>query len=151
MPTLTIARSNPHAGFDENLTVDEQHQHTGFPSPAKDFIKEHIDLNYLIVRHPASTFYARVEGNSMIGAGIADGDLIVIDRSLDATDGDIAVCCLDGKFILRRLRFASAQRLLICADPALTPSLDITAETDFSIWGVVTHTIKSNRRNRKLL
>ncbi|MDE5688253.1 MAG: translesion error-prone DNA polymerase V autoproteolytic subunit [Paramuribaculum sp.] len=150
MPTLTISHSAPHTGCNDNQTSDERRLHIGFPSPANDFIKEHIDLNHLIVKHPASTFYARVEGSSMKGAGIGDGDLIVIDRSLDAADGDIAVCCLDGKFILRRLRFAAGQHLLLCADPAVIPSLEITAETDFSVWGVVTHTIKSNRRNRKL-
>lgn len=141
MPTPALLRS----GFRDNITADDSHLHTGFPSPAKDFIKERIDLNYLIVRHPASTFYARVDGDSMKGAGIADGDLIVIDRSLKVNDGDIAVCCLDGEFILRRLRLAPGERLFLCADPPLIPTLEITAENDFYVWGVVTHTIKSNR------
>lgn len=70
----------------------------GFPSPAQDYISATIDLNKELIQHPASTFYARVEGDSMSGEGITEGDILVIDKSIEPEEGDLAVCCLDGEF-----------------------------------------------------
>ena len=75
----------------------------GFPSPAEDYIEMALDLNKELIKHPEATFYARVKGHSMIDAGIADGDLLVIDKALEQKDGDIAVCFIDGEFTLKRL------------------------------------------------
>ena len=92
----------------------------GFPSPAQDYIAESLDLNSELVKHPSATFYGRVTGDSMIEEGICEGDILIIDRSIEPSNGDLAVCSVDGDFTLKRIRF--------------------------EIWGVVTYTIKNNRR-----
>ena len=120
----------------------------GFPSPAEDYIAESIDLNRDLIHHPASTFFARVEGDSMSGEGITEGDLLVIDRSLEPGDGDLAVCCLDGEFTLKRLKWTAAGRLyLMPSNPAYRP-IAVENHSQFAVWGVVVYTIKSNRRRR---
>lgn len=120
----------------------------GFPSPAQDYINESIDLNREIVRHPAATFYGRVEGDSMIDEGIEGGDILVIDRSLEPADGDLAVCCVDGEFTLKRIKLERERIWLIPSNEAFDPIL-VTPDKQFEIWGVVTYTIKQNRRPRK--
>ncbi len=120
----------------------------GFPSPAQDYISEYIDLNREIVRHPASTFYGRVSGDSMIEEGIEPGDLLVIDRSLEPDDGDLTVCCLDGEFTLKRIHLATGAVWLITSNESFDPII-LTPDHRFEIWGVVTHTIKNNRRPRR--
>lgn len=120
----------------------------GFPSPAQDYLSESIDLNKDLIRHPASTFYARVIGDSMAGEGITEGDILVIDKSVDPEHGDLAVCCLDGEFTLKRLRFMSDNRLYLMPSNRKYRPIEITRETDFSVWGVVLYTIKANRRRR---
>lgn len=113
----------------------------GFPSPAEDSPRERLDLLRLIIRHPASTFYFRVSGVSMTDAGLDEGDIIVVDRSLDADDGRIAVCFLDGEFTVKRIRRENGNIRLMPANDRYDP-IDITAESDFDIWGVVTYVIK---------
>lgn len=120
----------------------------GFPSPAQDHMNESIDLNREIVKHPASTFYGRVSGNSMIEEGIEPGDIIVIDRSLEPVNGDLAVCCVDGEFTLKRISLQPNAVWLIPSNETFDPIL-VTPDCRFEIWGVVTHTIKSNRRRRR--
>lgn len=120
----------------------------GFPSPAQDYISESIDLNREIVRHPAATFYGRVSGDSMIGDGIDPDDIIVIDRSLEPQDGDLAVCCVDGDFTLKRIRLETDKVWLIPANESFDPIL-VTPDTRFEIWGVVTYTIKRSRRHKR--
>lgn len=119
----------------------------GFPSPAQDYINESIDLNREIVRHPAATFYGRVEGDSMTGDGIDTGDILVIDRSLEPVDGDLVVCCLDSEFTLKRIKLEKNRVWLIPSNETFDPIL-VTPGCDFEIWGVVTYTIKNNRRPR---
>lgn len=131
------------------LPYADQGIQAGFPSPAQSHMGETIDLNHEIVKHPASTFYGRVSGDSMIGEGIAPGDIVVIDRSLEPMDGDLAVCCLDGDFTLKRIRLQSGAVWLIPANEEFDPIL-VTPDHNFEIWGVVTHTIKNNRRKRQL-
>ncbi len=120
----------------------------GFPSPAQDYLNESIDLNREIVKHPASTFYGRVEGESMIEEGIEPGDLLVIDRSIEPDDGDLTVCCIDGEFTLKRIRLERERVWLIPSNESFDPIL-VTPDNRFEIWGVVTYTIKQNRRPRK--
>ena len=123
------------------LPYAESGVQAGIPSPAQDYIYESFDLNREIVRHPASTFYARVHGDSMCGEGICDGDLIVVDRSLEPRDGSLAVCCLDGEFTLKRIKIRPGAVWLIPANEQFDPIL-VTPDNRFEIWGVVTHTIK---------
>ncbi len=117
----------------------------GFPSPAEDYVNEHLDLNRELIDHPAATFYGRVVGDSMAGEGIEEDDLLIIDKSLRPEDGDLAVCCLDGEFTLKRLRITSTGVWLVPSNPDY-PEIEIVEGMDFRVWGIVTHTIKSNRR-----
>lgn len=121
----------------------------GFPSPAQDYITQSIDLNRELIRHPASTFYARVSGDSMMEEGITEGDLLVIDKSIEPVDGDLAVCCLNGEFTLKRLYFRNRQLKLIPSNRHYRP-IEITDGDSFKVWGIVLYTIKSNRRPNRL-
>jgi DNA polymerase V len=114
----------------------------GFPSPASDFMDAAIDLNKELISHPAATFFGRVRGDSMKNAGIDDGDLLVIDRSIEARDGMIAVCFLDGEFVMKRLRFTSDACWLMPANEQYQP-LKVNNDNEFVIWGIVKHVIKS--------
>lgn len=119
----------------------------GFPSPAQDYAGETIDLNKDLIQHPASTFYGRVAGDSMSGEGINDGDILVIDKSVEPEDGDLAVCCLDGDFTLKRIKIDRTTRklFLMPSNPNYKP-IEVTDENEFMVWGVVLYTIKQNRR-----
>ncbi len=130
------------------LPVAESGVVAGFPSPAEGYLQGSIDLNKEIVGHPATTFLARVEGNSMRGRGIEDGDLVVIDKSLEPADGDIVVGFIDGDFTMKtfRIKHEGTQRH-IWLEPANPdfPIIPISEEDDFTVWGVVTYTIKRHR------
>lgn len=121
----------------------------GFPSPAQDYICETIDLNKDLIRHPASTFYGRVVGDSMSGEGINEGDILVIDKSVEPCDGDLAVCCLDGEFTLKRIKFVDKDRLMLMPSNPRYEPIEVTAENEFAVWGIVLYTIKSNRRRKR--
>lgn len=114
----------------------------GFPSPAQDFMDLSIDLNRELIRNPSSTFYGRVRGDSMTDAGISDGDLLIIDKSLKATDGKIAVCFIDGEFTVKRIKTDADCCWLMPANAKYRP-LRVTEENHFLIWGIVIHVIKS--------
>jgi DNA polymerase V len=115
--------------------------HAGFPSPATDYMTQAIDLNKELVKHPAATFYGRVVGDSMIDAGVDEGDILVIDKALDAKDGNMAVCFVDGEFTLKYLRLKDGHITLCPANPKY-PEIEITEGVDFKMWGVVTYIIK---------
>lgn len=113
----------------------------GFPSPAADFSDLQIDLNRDLITHPSATFFGRVHGDSMKDAGIDDGDLLVIDKSIEPVDDKIAVCFVDGEFTLKRIKRAKDGIWLIPANDAYKPIL-CTENNHFQIWGVVTYVIK---------
>ena len=113
----------------------------GFPSPADDHLDPPLDLNRELVRNPGATFFARVAGDSMQDDGIADGALLVVDKSLEAYDGCVAVCFLDGEFTLKRLRMGQGKIVLVPANKRYKP-IEIGQESDFTVWGVVTYAIK---------
>ena len=119
----------------------------GFPSPAQDYMTDSIDLNRELIRHLATTFYARADGDSMKDCGIDDGDLLVIDKSLDPLDGDIVVAYIDGEFTLKTVRFDEKENCiwLVPANEEYSP-IKITEENDFLIWGVLTYNIKRQLR-----
>ncbi|MDR2901545.1 MAG: translesion error-prone DNA polymerase V autoproteolytic subunit [Lactobacillales bacterium] len=119
----------------------------GFPSPAQDYLETSIDLNRELITHPASTFFGRVSGDSMKNAGLADGDLLVIDKSLAPKTGDIAVCFIDGEFTVKFIKKEKNALFLVPANESY-PILKITPDNDFLIWGIVTHSIKSHKRAR---
>ncbi len=138
--------------------------HAGFPSPAQDYMEGCIDLNRELVRHPNATFYGRVVGDSMLDAGVEEGDVLVIDKSLEPSEGDMAVCFVDGEFTLKYISFhdpADKSRpsreagkppvsynilhtkdlWLLPANPKYRP-IHITEGNDFTVWGIVTYIIK---------
>ena len=112
----------------------------GFPSPAGDFMNESIDLNKYVSTHPAATYYARANGISMEG-DFNDGDLLVIDRSLDFTEGKIVVCFIDGEFTVKRIKKDAEGVWLMPTNERYKPIL-VNEENDLRIWGVVTYVIK---------
>lgn len=124
--------------------------HAGFPSPASDYMTRAIDLNKELVRHPAATFYGRVVGDSMIDAGVNEGDILVIDKSLEPRSGDMAVCFIDGEFTLKYLQFDAGKascKTAVRLVPANEryPVIEVGEGSDFIIWGIVTYVIKKVR------
>lgn len=113
----------------------------GFPSPADDFRETRISLDEELIVNKEATFFARVSGQSMIGAGLEDNDLLVIDRSLEPTNNKIAVCFLDGEFTVKRLKVKNGEVWLQPENPNY-PIIKITEENNFVIWGIVTNVIK---------
>ena len=114
----------------------------GFPSPADDFIELTIDLNKHLIKHKDSTFFAKVKGHSMKDAGIFDGDLLVIDKSLSPEDGKIAICQIDGEFTVKRIAIKKDGVYLIPENKEFKP-IQIKEENELIIWGIVTYVIKS--------
>lgn len=114
----------------------------GFPSPADDFLDISIDLNKELIKHPASTFFGRVNGDSMKDIGIDDGDLLIIDKNIPPTDGKIAVCFVDGEFTLKKIKTDKDCIWLMPANEKYKP-IKVTKDSDFVVWGIVIHVIKS--------
>lgn len=112
----------------------------GFPSPGDDYIEQYLDLNQQLVKHPATTFILTATGDSMIGAGIHSGDLLLVDKSLEAQHGKIVIAALNGELTVKRLSKEGARVQLIPENPKYKP-IDITEEEDLIIWGVVTYVI----------
>lgn len=137
----TIDIFSPDADSEMQLPLSGERVAAGFPSPAEDYASLSLDLNRELVKNPASTFYARVSGLSMIDEGINDGDLLVIDKSITPYDGCLAVCYIDGDFTLKRFERHKEHALLVPANKEFTP-IKVTAENDFCIWGIVTYLIK---------
>jgi len=113
----------------------------GFPSPADDFLDLNIDLNNHLIKNPSSTFYGKVRGNSMIDVGIHDGDLLIIDKSLEPRNNKIAVCFIDGEFTVKRIKIEKDTVWLI-AENKDYPPIKVTKDNEFIIWGIVINSIK---------
>lgn len=120
----------------------------GFPSPAQDYLDRSLDLNKELIKHPAATFYAKVAGDSMIGAGITEGDIIVIDRSLEPRQNDIVVAYINGEFSMKYLDLSEKDNGRIWLRPSNPnyPSFEITLDDEFTVWGVVSNVIKTLRK-----
>lgn len=116
----------------------------GFPSPADDYIERPLDLNEFLVSHPAATFYARAKGEAMRGAGVLDGDYLVVDRSLQAAHGSLVLVPLEGELVLRRLRLLAQGYELCAAHPNYAP-LRFGPEAPLQVWGVVTAVVRKVR------
>jgi len=112
----------------------------GFPSPADDYIENSLDLNKHLIKHPAATFFVSVKGDSMIDAGIHSGDILIVDRSLDATDKKVVIAIVDGEFTVKRIRRVGEKIYLLPENDEYS-STEITESMDFTIWGVVTNVI----------
>lgn len=124
----------------QSLPLFEHRVAAGFPSPADDHMEKRLDLNEFLVKRPASTFFVRVEGLSMINAGIHPDDVLVVDRAETAADGRIVVAAVDGELTVKRLKKTGARMYLMPENPDYAP-IEITGDTDLVIWGVVTSVI----------
>ncbi len=113
----------------------------GFPSPAADFDETRISLDKALVKNPDTTFYAKANGQSMKGAGIDDGDIMVIDRSIEPRNNKIAVCLIDGEFTVKRIKKTKEELLLIPENSDFQP-IKINEDNQLVIWGIVTYVIK---------
>lgn len=116
----------------------------GFPNPAEQAGGLALDLNDLLVKHPISTYYLRVEGDSMSGAGIVSGDIVVVDKSLEPRSGDIVVAAVNGDFTLKQLKREGGKAWLVAAHPAYQP-IALHEVADAQLWGVVTFWIHKQR------
>ena len=148
------------------MPEDKPTVHAGFPSPAQDYMNTFISLDKELVRHPAATFFARVVGDSMVDAGVDEGDVLVVDKSIEPQEGDMAVCFLDGEFALKFISFKEPEpvtgktRTRKASKPRSSydilehrkmwllpanekyPPIEVTESNDFTVWGVVTYIIK---------
>ena len=140
--SVTLDIYSAETAIELELPYVENGISAGFPSPAEDFIDISIDLNKEFIQNPNSTFYGRVRGDSMIGAGLNNGDLLIIDKSLEATDNKIAVCFIDGEFTVKRIKIVEDCIYLVAENEAYSP-IKVTEENDFIVWGIVTTVIKS--------
>ncbi len=115
----------------------------GFPSPANDYLESRIDLNSELIKHPSSTFYTRVSGDSMVDSGIYNGDLLIVDKSLPAQNNKVAVCFIDGEFTIKKIKIQNDVIWLVPANKLYNPIM-VTVDNEFLIWGIVTYSIKSH-------
>ncbi len=112
----------------------------GFPSPADDYIEGRLDLNQHLIRHPAATFFVRVDGDSMIDAGIHPGDILIVDRALEPKDRNVVIANINGELTVKRIRI-KYKKILLMPENENYPPLPIPADMDFQVWGVVTYVI----------
>jgi DNA polymerase V len=112
----------------------------GFPSPAEDYLEQNLDLNEYLIQHPAATFFVRVDGDSMIGAGIHKGDILIVDRALEPANGKIVIAVINGEFTVKRIRLAQGKVFLEPENPQYS-TVEIQPNWDFQVWGIVTYVI----------
>ena len=126
-----------------NLPYADSGIKAGFPSPAQDYLTESIDLNKTLIRHTETTFYAKVSGDSLNDIGISDGDIVIIDKSLEAQNGDYVAAFIDGEFTLKQFKLDEANNCawLVPANKKYN-TIKVTEDNDFMVWGVITSAIK---------
>ena len=123
------------------LSLMSSEVRAGFPSPADDYAESSLDLNELMIRHKEATFFCRVKGRSMEGAGIFEGDLLVIDRAVTPRSGCIVFAAVDGELTVKRFIRRNGQVLLEAASPKFAP-ITFSEGQELQIWGVVTGSIR---------
>ena len=131
----------PKEGNSMGQWLVEQGISAGFPSPADDFKEVRISLDKELVKNKEATFYAKVSGDSMVGAGLDDGDLLVIDRSLSPENGKIAICFIDGDFTVKRIKKEKNKLYLMPENKKYKP-IELKEENELTVWGVVEYVIK---------
>lgn len=113
----------------------------GFPSPAEDYIEKYLDLNELLIKHPSATYFVKVSGNSMIEAGIHDGDILIVDRALEPKNNDIVIAIVDGELTVKRLVIKDNKIYLYPENSNYKPIEIDSEERDLLIWGIATYVI----------
>jgi DNA polymerase V len=114
----------------------------GFPSPAEDYLEHPLDLNAYVTEHPEATFFVKVQGDSMLYGHIHDGDILVVDKSLEVRPGQVVIAALHGEMVVKRLQYMQGKYMLMPENPAFKP-IEITEDFDCLIWGVVTYVLHS--------
>lgn len=114
----------------------------GFPSPAEDYAEGELDLNTFVINNPPATFFVRVTGDSMINAGIFPGDILVVDRSAEATTGKVIIAVLNGEFTVKRFKVDKSGKAALLPENPKYPPILLNEEIDFRIWGVVTAVVR---------
>ena len=143
MDKKTLANLSSGPVYSVRSSSVGRHGQGGVPvAGGRLFLDMPLDLNRELVPNPASTFFVRVEGDSMTGDGIGDGDLLIVDRAVEPYDGCIAVCYVDGEFTVKRVKLEAAGAWLLPSNPAYPP-IRVDADNEFSIWGVVRHVVKT--------
>lgn len=128
------------AGTKEAVASVTSTVQAGFPSPAEDYLEAPLNLHDYVVKNPPATFFVKVAGESMVGARIEPGDILVVDRSLEPSTGKIVVAILNGEFTVKRIRMEGHQVMLEAENPAF-PDIHVPPEADFEVWGVVTYVV----------
>lgn len=139
--TPTLEFYTPDYSTSAEIPLVDGGLRAGFPSPAEDFLEVKIDFNKEYIKNKDATFYARVKGNSMKNAGIFDGDVLVIDRSLEPQNDKIAVCVIDSEFTVKRIKIEKGIVWLIPENEEFKPII-VTEDNEFIVWGIVTASIK---------
>jgi DNA polymerase V len=139
--TPTLEFYTPDYSTELELPYVDAGIRAGFPSPADDFIELSIDLNKHLIKHKDTTFFATVKGHSMKNAGIYDGDLLIIDKSLEPQNDKIAICQIDGEFTVKRIKIERNVVWLIAENEEFAP-IKVTRDNELIIWGIVTASIK---------
>ncbi len=127
-------------GIELELPMYKSEIKAGFPSPASDYIESTLDLNKFLIKHPAATFFVRVEGDSMIDAGIHSGDILIVDRAVQAEKHKIVIAAVNGELTVKRIQYDEDRLFLQSGNINFSP-IEITPNMDFHIWGVVTYVI----------
>ncbi|MDA3954329.1 MAG: translesion error-prone DNA polymerase V autoproteolytic subunit [Bacteroidales bacterium] len=131
----------PDTSSEMSLSLLESMIPAGFPSPADDYLELPLDLNEKLIRNPSSTFFAQISGSSMINAGINDGDIVIVDKSLQAKNDSVLVCIIDGEFTLKRFKKIDEENAFLMAENPEFDPIKINKHNTFQIWGVVTYSI----------
>ena len=132
----------PDVSTNKPLPYFEAKVPAGFPSPAADYEENQLDLNRHLIKNPAATFFVRVSGDSMTGAGIHDGDLLIVDRSLNPKDKNVVIAVVDGEMTVKRIRIRR-KKITLEAENENYAAREVSDEADFQVWGVVTNVIHS--------
>lgn len=140
MQTEIIAQAYATTG--QHTMQGNEHFHSGFPSPADNYVEHSLDLNQQLIRHPSATFIMRVQGDAMINAGIRDGDLLVVDRAIQPQPGRVVIAAVSGELTVKRLVQHNGQFWLQPDNPRYHP-IAITDENEAFVWGTVAHVIHS--------
>lgn len=125
------------------LPLYEHKVAAGFLSPAEDYLDMALDLNEHLIKNPATTFYVRVEGDSMLGAGIHPNDLLVVDKGLTPQDGNIVIAVINAELTVKRLKMGPQNQVALVPENVNYPVITIKEDMDFRVWGVVTNVIHS--------
>jgi DNA polymerase V len=141
MPSATLKFHTPSFATPLTCPLLADRVRAGFPSPAEDHMEGPIDLNRHLIRHPAATFFVRVSGHSMTGAGIQDGDLLIVDRAAEVTSGCIVVARIRDEFTLKRIS-RLGNRVFLVPENDKYPMIEVTEGSDFEVWGRVTGSVR---------